>query len=98
MVLYVFKFLTKMRKRKIEKYICKYVYLFTHNFWTSRQLDLPKKNNGGKKLYGVNIRAIHRYTQVGADYLIEIVLLFEYAWAYALKILPKQFSSIERAC
>ena len=79
------------------------IHLQIHLFIHSQLLNLEvawstKENNGGKKLYGVNIRAIHRYTQVGADYLIEIVLLFEYAWAYALKILPKQFSSNERVC
>ena len=39
-----------------------------HTFFTSKQIDPPKKNKRGQKLYDVNVRAIYRFRQVGAGH------------------------------
>ena len=56
------------------------VCLYSHTFFTSKQIDLPKKNKGEEKLYDVNIRTIYRCRQVGAghEHLKKTLLLLEY--------------------
>ena len=53
--------------------------IFCSSFFTSKQIDLPKKNKGGQKLYDVNVRAIYGCRQVGADPFKKTLLLLEYA-------------------
>ena len=40
------------------------VCLYSHTFFTLKQVDPPKKNKGQQKLYNVNIRAIYGSRQV----------------------------------
>ena len=42
--------------------------LYSHILFTSKQIDLPKKNKGGQKLFGVNVRAICGCRQVGVGH------------------------------
>ena len=44
------------------------VCLYNHTFFTSKQIDLPKKKNRGQKLYQVNVRAIYGCRQGGAGH------------------------------
>ena len=45
------------------------VCLYSHTFFTTKQIDLlKKKNKGEQKLYDVNVRAIYGRRQVGASH------------------------------
>ena len=41
------------------------IYSNNHTFFTSKQIDLSKKNKRWRKLYGVNVRAIYGCIQAG---------------------------------
>ena len=42
-----------------------FVYQYSYTFFTSKQIDLLKKNKGRQKLYDANIGAIYGCRQVG---------------------------------
>ena len=42
--------------------------LYSHTFFKSKQIYLPKKNKGGQKLYDVNVRATYGCRQVCAGH------------------------------
>ena len=52
------------RHLQLSRTVC----LYSHTFFTPKQIDLPKKNKGGQKLYDVNVRAIHGCRHVGAGH------------------------------
>ena len=56
------------------------VCLYSHTFFTLKQVDPPKKNKGQQKLYNVNIRAIYGSIQVDcwSWRFKETLLLFKY--------------------
>ena len=59
-----------MKKKGLARYLqfsCA-VCLYSYAFFTSKQIDLPKKNKGGQKLYDVNVRAIYGCRQVGVGH------------------------------
>ena len=82
MVFNVLNFVTLMKKKKgLAKHLqfsCA-VCLYSYAFFTSKQIDLPKKNKGEQKLYDVNVRAICGCRQVVADRFKKTLLLLEYA-------------------
>ena len=61
-----------MKNRKVWQDICNSVSctvcLYSHIFFTSKQIDLSKKNKGRQKLYDVNFRAIYGCRQVDAGH------------------------------
>ena len=69
MVFNVLNFVTLMKKKGLARHLqfsCA-VCLYSYGFFTPKQIDLPKENKGGQKLYDVNVRAIYGCRQVGAD-------------------------------
>ena len=68
MVFNVLNFVTLTKKD--QTFICNSVTLFdyrqySHTFFTSKQINLSKKNKERQKLYRVNVRAIYGYWQAG---------------------------------
>ena len=44
------------------------VCLYSHIFFTSKQINRPKKNNGRQNLYNVNVRAIYGCTLLSENF------------------------------
>ena len=42
--------------------------LYSYDFYTSREVNLPKRNKGGRKLRDINVRAVYGCRQVGLGY------------------------------
>ena len=67
----VLNFVTSIKKKKGLVGLLKLsstVFLYSHTFFTPKQIDLPKKNKGGQRLYDVNVRAIYGCRQVDASH------------------------------
>ena len=58
-------------KKEVWQDICNsaaLLSLYSHTFFTLKQIDLSKKDKGRKKLYGVNVGAIDGCRQAGRHY------------------------------
>ena len=69
-VLNVLNFVILMKKKRFGKTFGTQLHclFINHTFFTSKQIDPPKKNKRGQKLYDVNVRAIYGFRQVGAGH------------------------------
>ena len=58
------------KKKGLARYVqlsCS-ICLYSYSFYTPKQVNPPKQNKGGQKLYDVNVRAIYGCRQVGVGH------------------------------